>query len=180
MADGTGTISGLPEGYTLEQEPTEAKQPSGGVSGLPEGYTLETDDNTPSPTDKQAAYRKATAAGPFTQPGAAEKAMGEAVGDTKAQVKAAAKNLGMAALVTGAGVTGATAATALTEAAPNLIPSVVDKAKAVVEWAKTNPIKATAIETIAHEMGVDPFQLMHNAVKYGKNLFGVQETTKSK
>jgi hypothetical protein len=36
----------------------------------------------------------------------------------------------------------------------------------VVNWAKTNPI-----EGIARELGVDPFQLMHKVVKYGKNLF---------
>lgn len=63
-------------------------------------------------------------------------------------------------------------------AAAEVIPSVVDKAKAVVTWAKNNPIRAASIETIAHEMGIDPFQLMHNAVKYGKNLFGESEGTK--
>ena len=44
MATKSNAISGLPEGYTLEQ-PTEQQAPpspaSGGVYGLPEGYTLE-------------------------------------------------------------------------------------------------------------------------------------------
>jgi hypothetical protein len=72
-------------------------------------------------------------------------------------------------------VTGATVgATAASEA----IPSLVDKAKTIVEWAKTNPIKAATLEGIAREIGVDPFQLVHSAIKYGKNLFGVSEGSK--
>jgi hypothetical protein len=63
-------------------------------------------------------------------------------------------------------------ATLAATAAPEVVPRVVDKAKAVYQSAKANPIKATAVETIAGEMGIDPFQLMHKAVKYGQNLFG--------
>lgn len=69
-------------------------------------------------------------------------------------------------------------ATLAASAAPEVVPSVVDKAKAVVEWAKSNPIKAIAISKIADELGIHPFDLMHSAVKYGKNLFGDSETTK--
>jgi hypothetical protein len=63
-------------------------------------------------------------------------------------------------------------------AASEIAPSVVEKAKAVVDWAKANPIKATAVEAMAREMGIDPFQLMHKVVKYGQNLFGGSGTTK--
>ena len=63
-------------------------------------------------------------------------------------------------------------------AAPELVPSVVDKAKAVVEWAKSNPLKSYAIARIADDLGIHPFDLMHSVVKYGKNLFGDSETTK--
>ncbi len=59
-------------------------------------------------------------------------------------------------------------------AAPELVPSVVQKAKSVVEWAKANPIKSIAIGKIADELGIHPFDLMHAAVKYGKNLFGAE------
>lgn len=57
-------------------------------------------------------------------------------------------------------------------ATPELIPSIVQKAKDVVEWAKANPIKSVALAKMADELGVHPFDLMHSAVKYGKNLFG--------
>src|SRR5438552_11791704 len=55
-------------------------------------------------------------------------------------------------------------------AAPEILPAVVNKAKAVVEWAKANPIKSVAIAKMADELGIHPFDLMHSAVKYGKNL----------
>lgn len=71
----------------------------------------------------------------------------------------------------------AAAATGAT-AAPEVVPEIVNKAKAVAEWAKANPIKSVAIAKIADELGVHPFDLMHKVVKYGKNLFGVEETTK--
>lgn len=64
------------------------------------------------------------------------------------------------------------------ESAEGATASLVDKAKDVYEWAKTNPIKAGAIEAIARDLGVDPFQLAHKVVKYGKNLFGDSEGTK--
>jgi hypothetical protein len=174
------SVTNLPEGYTLEQPTTpQAAPPANAVGGLPEGYTLETDSTqAPTQTDAQAAYKKATAAGPFAPAGAAEKAMGQTIGDNKAQAKEGLKNLGAAALETAAGVTGATAATALIDGVPTTVPNVVDKAKAVVEWAKANPIKSVAISQIANELGVHPFDLMHAAVKYGKNLFGDSETDK--
>ena len=57
-------------------------------------------------------------------------------------------------------------------AAPEVIPSVVDKAKAVVKWSTANPIKTYAITQIADELGIHPFDLLHTTVKYGKSLFG--------
>ena len=67
------------------------------------------------------------------------------------------------------------AGTAGATAAPEIIPQVVQKAKAVAEWAKANPIKSVAIAKIADELGIHPFDFMHSVVKYGKNLFGVSE-----
>ena len=49
---------------------------------------------------------------------------------------------------------------------------VIAAAKTVETWAKANPLKAIAIEGIARELGIDPVQLAHKAVKYGKGLFG--------
>src|SRR5579884_2309783 len=60
-------------------------------------------------------------------------------------------------------------------AAPEVVPKIVQRAKAVAEWAKSNPIKSVAIAKIADELGIHPFDLMHSVVKYGKNLFGVSE-----
>jgi len=59
------------------------------------------------PTPAQAAYRKAVAADPYAPAGQAEKAMGEEMGDNKAQAMDALKNTGMAALETAGGVLGA-------------------------------------------------------------------------
>jgi hypothetical protein len=47
----------------------------------------------------------------------------------------------------------------------------VDAAKAVETWAKANPLKAVALEGVAHELGIDPIQLTHKVIKYGKGLF---------
>ncbi len=69
-------------------------------------------------------------------------------------------------------VAGATAgATAL----PEVVPSFVEKAKAVAEWAKANPIKSVVIAKIADELGIHPFDMLHSVVKYGKNLFGSED-----
>ena len=39
------------------------------------------------------------------------------------------------------------------------ISATIETAKQLEQWVVKNPVKATAIETIAHELGVDPFQL---------------------
>jgi hypothetical protein len=69
-------------------------------------------------------------------------------------------------------------ATLAATAAPEVVPTIVQKAKAVAEWAKTNPLRAYAISKMADELGIHPFDLMHSAVKYGKNLFGDSEEGK--
>lgn len=156
----------------LEQSaPQAASSTSSGLSPLEQLEQSSQTPTTPTATPAQQAYRKATAAGPFTQPGAAERAMGQTIGDNRAQAKEALKNVGQAALETGAGVVGASALTA----APEVVPEIVNKAKAIAEWAKANPIKSVAIAKIADELGVHPFDLMHKVVKYGKNLFGESE-----
>ncbi|MCU1301584.1 MAG: hypothetical protein JWQ87_1868, partial [Candidatus Sulfotelmatobacter sp.] len=63
-------------------------------------------------------------------------------------------------------------------AAPEIIPPIVDKAKAVAKWATSNPGKSYVIGKIADELGVHPFDLLHSVVKYGKNLFGDSEESK--
>lgn len=47
------------------------------------------------------------------------------------------------------------------------VSKVVSGAKDVSTWLKANPVKAVAIEGIAHELGVDPIQLARKIIKYG-------------
>jgi hypothetical protein len=63
-------------------------------------------------------------------------------------------------------------------AAPEVIPPLVDKAKAIATWAGSNPIRTYAIGKIADELGIHPFDLLHSVVKYGKNLFGDEVESK--
>jgi len=67
------------------------------------------------------------------------------------------------------------AVTAGATALPEVAPSLLQRAQTVYTWAKANPLKAGAVEAIARELGIDPFQLAHKAVKYGKELFGGDE-----
>jgi hypothetical protein len=166
----TPQLSPLEELAQSQPQPTTPAASSSGLSPLEQLAQTSQTQSTSTVTPAQQAYR--TAAGPFTVPGAAEKAMGQAIGDNKAQAKEGLTNLGKAALETGAGVVGASALTA----APEIVPEIVQKAKTMAEWAKANPIKSVAIAKIADELGVHPFDLMHSVVKYGKNLFGVSET----
>jgi hypothetical protein len=48
--------------------------------------------------------------------------------------------------------------------------AVIKGVKSVPAWLKANPIKALAIEGIAHELGVDPIQLAHKVLKYGSGV----------
>lgn len=66
-------------------------------------------------------------------------------------------------------------ATLSATAAPEVVPEIVDKAKAVAQWAKANPIKSVVLAKMADELGIHPFDFMHTVVKYGKNLFGSEE-----
>lgn len=47
------------------------------------------------------------------------------------------------------------------------VSGVVAGAKSVAEWLKANPVKAMAVETLAHELGIDPIQLAHKVLKFG-------------
>jgi hypothetical protein len=73
------------------------------------------------PTTAQLAYRKATASGPFTPAGAAERAMGQTIGDNKAQAVQGLKDVGQAALTTGAGVVGASVVPEILPAAERVL-----------------------------------------------------------
>ena len=59
----------------------------------------------------------------------------------------------------------------VTEEGPSLarkgVSAVVSGTKDVAAWLKANPVKAVAIEGIAHELGVDPIQLARKMIKYG-------------
>jgi hypothetical protein len=126
----------------------------------------------PQLTPAQVAYRKATAAGPNTVPGAAEKAMGAVWGDNAAQAKQGLKSTANAVLDTASGVAGASGIGALGETTTEAVPQVVKMAGQVSKWAKENPLSAIALSKIANELGVHPFDLMHKAAKYGKGLIG--------
>ena len=180
MATSPSAVSNLPAGYTLEQ--SSAPQPQQGeVPGLPAGYQLEKADSQQAPDNNKNLVDK-WVANPSTVPNArirnlpnpAEgmtpiQALTNGV-KTGAELAAIPASLGGGSASTVGQVVDA-AGTPIKESALELIPSVVDKAKAVVEWAKANPIKAVAIQQIANEMGIHPFDLMHSAIKYGKNLF---------
>ena len=160
MATSPSAVSNLPAGYTLEQ--SSAPQPQQGeVPGLPAGYKLESSTSASTqqtPEDQASQTRQMLVSGltgmPTPNMTDADKASFE---------RGKAAGAASVPLVAGA--------TLAATAAPEVVPNVVDKAKAVVEWAKANPIKAVAIQQIANEMGIHPFDLMHSAIKYGKNLF---------
>jgi hypothetical protein len=167
MATSPSTVSGgLPEGYTLEGA---APQSQPAVSGLPEGYTLEQRqaDGTTAPTDTQAAYRQATAAGPFAPAGAAEKAMGAEIGDNKAQAKEALHNTINAAGETAAGVLGASVVPEALEAATPVLKHIASQygepaIQAIRDAAKSHPI-VTKLLTHALETagGLSMAKYMH-------------------
>ncbi|HEY6768000.1 MAG TPA: hypothetical protein VI386_24865 [Candidatus Sulfotelmatobacter sp.] len=165
MADSNSAVSNLPEGYSLEQQP--AAPPQGGVPGLPAGYKLESAD-----TQQSAPATTLTDGGSVPNarirnlPNPAAKATGP--GDALLDgMKTGAQLASIPSTVAGIG--------AGVEASEGVATSFVDKARTVYQWAKANPLKAAAIEGIAREVGVDPIQLAHKVVKYGKGLFGDSE-----
>lgn len=97
------------------------------------------------PTDAQKAYRQTTASGPFAPAGAAEKAMGQEIGDNKAQAKAALHDTINATLETAGGITGAQIPGAIAEALPAVIPSTIAGVKAIGTWAEAHPFHAWAL-----------------------------------
>jgi hypothetical protein len=66
------------------------------------------------------------------------------------------------------------AASKVTAEGPSLarqgVSGAVSVAKNLATWLKANPVKALAVETLAHEMGVDPIQLAQKVFKYGKEV----------
>ncbi len=50
------------------------------------------------------------------------------------------------------------------------VSKIVDTAGTVVKWAKENPLSAAGIESVARDLGIDPFQLAHKLIKYGMGL----------
>src|SRR5882762_1255767 len=145
-------LANLPEGYTLEQPSTPQPQ-QGEVPGLPAGYKLETADtqqqqSTPPGLTDGGSVPNARIRN-LPNPAAGSKTAGDALlngmktGAQLAAIPAAAAGMGEAV-----------------EGAEGLTTSVVDKAKTIVGWAKTNPLKAYAISKIADELGIHPFDLM--------------------
>jgi len=51
------------------------------------------------------------------------------------------------------------------------ISATIETAKQLESWVAANPTKAAALEYIAHELGIDPFQLASKVVKYGEGIF---------
>ena len=170
----TSSVMNLPEGYTLEEPTTPQPQAvNGGVSGLPPGYTLEQPDTGAPSSIASNAFEKAREAAPFTEPGAYEREMGKQFGDNKAQAKQALKSTLLATGETAAGVAGASALGPTIASAP----TVIDKARDVVAWADKHAGKAAILNTIADQLGIHPFDLLHKVAKYGADLFDDDEPT---
>lgn len=112
----TATVP-IPSDATVADSATASASPVGAATSvpIPDGATVGGQPVATS-TISQQDYRKATAAGPFTQPGGAERAMGEVIGGNKAQAQEGLRNLGIATAATAAGVTGASIA-------PELLPA---------------------------------------------------------
>jgi hypothetical protein len=75
-------------------------------------------------------------------------------------------------LIPGKVALGAAGLTTGVSEALDVAPSLLELATKVGPWVKANPYKALAVESIAHEMGIDPIQLAHKVIKYGTGLFG--------
>jgi hypothetical protein len=84
-------------------------------------------------------YKKDTAAGPFTKPGAAE-----------AATNVGTEGLKTAAIATAAGVGGAGLAASAVEASPAVLGAIGTGAK----WVKDNPIMAGLAYHVARELGL--------------------------
>ena len=98
--------------------------------------------------DLSEQYKKDTAAGPFTKPGAAEKAIG---------VDPAA--MGTAVLATAAGAAGA-------GPAAEVAPAVLGAIGTGAAWAKKNPVVAGLGYHIARELGIPLPKVLDVLAKY--------------
>jgi hypothetical protein len=112
---------------------------------FPEYSPAGTGIKRPDPTEQ---YKKDTAAGPFTKPGAAEKAMDI---DPKA--------MGTAAIATAAGAAGAGP---VAEVAPAVLSAIGTGAS----WAKNNPVVAGLGYHIARELGIPLPKVLDVLAKY--------------
>ena len=109
--------NGNPFDRPLNSELQESQQRKAATPPLDTGFVNPFDEPLASEKAEQQhreampnVYEKATAAGPYAEPGAAERAMGEQFGDNKAQAMQALKSTGQAALETAGGIAGASVA----------------------------------------------------------------------
>lgn len=162
MASSPSAVSNLPEGYTLEQSSTPQPQ-QGEVPGLPAGYKLETGAQQSAPSTGLTDGGSVPNARIRNLPNPAAKATsaGDALLDG---MKTGAQLASIPSSVAGIGEA--------VEGAEGTATNIVDRAKSIYQWMNANKLKAAAIEAIAREVGVDPFQLTHKVIKYGSNLFG--------
>jgi hypothetical protein len=76
--------------------------------------------------------------------------------------------------IAGAAVGGTEAAAEIgsagSTAAKGAISTTVATAIKVAKWSLANPREAALYEFIAHEMGIDPYQIVKNVIKYGKGF----------
>jgi len=153
------------EAQQSSQQQSTPSQPQGNLSPLEQWEAQQTKQQQPqqsTPVDEASETRQMLASGltgmPTPNMSAADRASferGKAAGAVSVPI-----------------VAGATLAAT---GAPEVVPSIVDKAKAVAQWTKANPIKSLVLAKMADELGIHPFDFLHTVVKYGKNLFGDSE-----
>lgn len=137
MADDNGNPFDTPLGSEVndhQQAQATTVQASDNGNPFEEPLMSEKAESQPTtqPTADQVAYRKATAAGPFAPAGGAEKAMGQAIGDNKAQAKEGLWNLAKAA-----GYTATAAVPGVGEVAPEAGELVNAAGETIGEGAKS-------------------------------------------
>ena len=156
-------MSTQPQLSPLEQLAQSAPQQTAPASssGLsPLEQLAQSSDTPPSgPTSAQVAYRQATASGPYTEPGAAERAMGQEMGNNADQARFAAKSTGQAALETAGGILGASAAPQAIEAAGSALRFLSHEygqpaVEALKQAAQQHPVVAKVIGHALADMGV--------------------------
>jgi hypothetical protein len=152
---------------TQESQQRQAASPEGNPFDEPlASEKAEADRAAPN------AYQKATAAGPYAPAGGAEKAMGQEMGDNKAQAVQAAKSTAQAALETAGGVAGAGPAAALEEGSAAVLSHLATTygapaMKAISDAAKAHPILAELIKDGLKTAGAT--KIFEYMSKYGKH-----------